>query len=369
MKKCLGCGVTLQTIDPQMPGYIRQDVFENLNEENGVVYCERCYKLIHYNQNTVVEIKEEVFFENIKKINDKDVLIVNVVDIFDLEGTLVENIRKYFLFQDLIVIGNKFDLFLESVKREKIKDYLDNYLKEKNINPIHTLITSSLNKQDLETLGETLEKYANGRDIYFFGYTNVGKSSLLNGLLDYYKVDRQKITVSQIPATTLDLIEITLPNQLKLYDMPGIINPKQLTHYLEKKNLKLVLPKKRVKPKVYQLEPGQVLFIGGVCRIIFEKGANASFVVYVSNNLIVHRRKKTNYHKFYEEHKDDLLKIPNKNERKGLGNFVQYKYQITKEEKIDITISGLGFITIVGDAYVTIETFANLKVAKRKAII
>ena len=42
----------------------QKEVYER---SQGEFYCERCYKLIHYNQNTKVDISESEFIENIKK--------------------------------------------------------------------------------------------------------------------------------------------------------------------------------------------------------------------------------------------------------------------------------------------------------------
>lgn len=365
-EKCAGCGAKIQTTNPEKIGYIKKEVYER---SQGEFYCERCYKLIHYNQSTKVEISESEFIENIKKINNKDVLIVNVVDIFDLEGTLVENIRSYFPTQDILIVANKFDLFLDSVKVSRIKAYLEDYLKKLNINQKATIIVSSFNKQDIRRLVNEIERLQAGSDVYMFGYTNVGKSSLINAILSFIKERKQKITVSSAPSTTLDFIEIPLLNNTKLYDMPGIVNPKQLSYYLERTNLNLILPKKQVKPKIYQLNPGQTLFLGGVAKINFIEGKRSSFIVYASNNLVIHRTKYENAKSFYDKHKDDILKIPSPSERELLGNFKEYNFKVTEAEKIDITISGLGFVTIVGNAEITLEAFEKIKVGERKAII
>ena len=42
-KKCVGCGITLQSKDINNLGYVPKE------KENDAKYCERCFKLIHYN--------------------------------------------------------------------------------------------------------------------------------------------------------------------------------------------------------------------------------------------------------------------------------------------------------------------------------
>lgn len=364
--RCDGCGAKIQTTDPAKEGYIRSEVYLK-NPDN--FYCERCYNLIHYNKNLPITISDESFLDNIKKIQDKDVLIVNVVDIFDLEGTLVHEVNEYFPDKDIIIVANKFDLFLDSVKVTRVKNYLQEYLKANNIQAKATIIMSSFNNRDIVRLINEIEKFQKGRDVYMFGYTNVGKSSIINKITTFLKGKYPKITVSNAVSTTLDFIKIPLPNKTFLYDMPGIVNNHQITHYLNRENLNLLSPKKFIKPKVYQLNPEQALFLGGLCKLLFESGSRASFVVYVPNSLVIHRTKLENAEKFYAEHLDDILKIPNTEERENLGGFVKHHFKITEGEKMDITISGLGFVTISGNVDLTVETFEKIKIGMRKAII
>jgi len=89
----------------------------------------------------------------------------------------------------------------------------------------------------------------------------------------------------------------------------------------------------------------------------------------VSNNVLVHRTKLENASDFYDKHKDDILLYPTKKEREKLGNFVTKKVKFSKENKIDIAISGLGFITVYGTGYLNITYFNNVKVIVRKAMI
>lgn len=364
--RCDGCGIKIQTTDPASPGYIRSDVyFKNPDS----FYCERCYNLIHYNKNLPIEITDSVFMDNVYKIQNKDALIVNVVDIFDLEGTLVANLNELFPNKDIILVANKFDLFLDSVKVTKIKNYLQEYLKANGISVKSAIIISSFKNNDIIRLINEIEKHQYGRDVYLFGYTNVGKSSIINKITSFLKGKYPKITVSNAVSTTLDIIKLPLPNKTFIYDMPGIVNDHQLSYYLNKENLNLFSPKKFIKPKVFQLNPKQALFLGGVCKLLFTNGERSSFVVYVPNNLVVHRTKLENADSFYSDHKDDILKIPNEDERNKLGDLVSYDFSISKDDKVDITISGLGFVTIVGDVELRVETFKKIRIGKRRAII
>ena len=155
----------------------------------------------------------------------------------------------------------------------------------------------------------------------------------------------------------------------KKHDTPGLLNRNNLIYFLDKKTLDCITPKKYVKPRTFQLSPKQSLFIQGFVRIDFIDGEKSSFVANVSNNVLVHRTKLENADEFYEKHKDDILLYPTKSERERLGTFVVKKVKFSKENKIDIAISGLGFITVYGTGYLNIKYFNNVKVIVRKAMI
>ena len=63
--KCLGCGATLQTIDPKKIGYVKSDI---LYSEKAELLCERCFNLKHYNKTVDVFINERQFLTNTDKI-------------------------------------------------------------------------------------------------------------------------------------------------------------------------------------------------------------------------------------------------------------------------------------------------------------
>ncbi len=59
--------------------------------------------------------------------------------------------------------------------------------------------------------------------------------------------------------------------------MPGIINDHQMTYYLDKNTLNKVLPKKYIKPKTFQLNEKQTLFISGFAYFNYLEG-DKSFI-------------------------------------------------------------------------------------------
>ncbi|MBA5760121.1 50S ribosome-binding GTPase, partial [Escherichia coli] len=72
-----------------------------------------------------------------------------------------------------------------------------------------------------DTLLEKIEELRNGQDVYVVGFTNVGKSTLINRIIKQASGENNVITTSQFPGTTLDKIEIPLADGNVLVDTPG----------------------------------------------------------------------------------------------------------------------------------------------------
>lgn len=365
MKRCEGCGAVMQTVDTGKPGYVPVEVYL---ANPAQIYCERCFNLLHYNRKTEVEISEEDFFKHLKEIAESKALVVNVLDIFDLEGTFQEELRRYFPNNPLLVVGNKFDLFLNSVRLLKVEAYLNHFLREHGIRPQGTMVISAKKHGDLQRLLDEILRLQDNRDVYLFGTTNVGKSSLINGLIELLRIERQKLTVSSTIGTTLDLVKIPLPNGTYIIDTPGIPNHKQATYYLDHENLQLMIPKKYLKPRVYQLSPGQTLFIGGFGYLQYLNGSRSSFVVNIPSTLPVHRTKNEAAADFFAVHRDDILKIPNVEERERLGELREFRFSFGPQKQ-DLAISGVGFITMVGRGDISFYCYEKIKVSTREAII
>ena len=83
-------------------------------------------------------------------------------------------------------------------------------------------------------------------------------------------------------------ISLKFPFQMGsvLVDTQGIINHHQMAHFVDKRDLKVITPKKEIKPKVYQLNEGQTLFFGGLGRFDYMKGGRRSFSCHFSNELL-----------------------------------------------------------------------------------
>ena len=124
IEKCKGCGAVIQFLDNTKVGYIKEEVYTKRKEENKEILCERCFRLKHYNEVEKVTIDEEKFLEYARSYVTNNMLVCLIVDMFDLDGTLIKNINEIFPHNEILVIGNKYDLFMRSNRPTKLKKFL-----------------------------------------------------------------------------------------------------------------------------------------------------------------------------------------------------------------------------------------------------
>jgi len=337
---CIGCGAKIQTERKDDIGYAPPSSIEK-----ETVICQRCFRLKHYNEVQDVNLTDDDFINILNGIGKSKGLIVKIVDIFDFNGSWLPGLHRYVGNNDVLLIGNKVDLLPKSVNKNKVTHWLKREAKELGLKPIDVLLISAEKGHFIREAMEKIEEYRNGQDVYVVGCTNVGKSTFINRIIREVSGEEHVITTSYFPGTTLNMIEIPLDDGNAIFDTPGIINHHQMAHFVDKKELKTITPKKEIKPRVYQLNEEQTLFFGGLARLDYLKGGRRSFVCYLSNELNIHRTKLEKADQLYEEHIGDLLQPPGKENVSHLPPLVRHEFSL-KEEKMDIVFSGLGWVTV-----------------------
>ena len=307
MNKCIGCGVST---------------------ENNL--CERCFRIRNYNEYKKIDVDGKVFLDNLNKIN-KDDLVVLVIDLLNIPENL--DIIKNKINNKTILVINKFDLS-PTDNVERYKKYFDKY----KINVIDTVCISTKNNYNLDYLYELIKKNVNDK-VYFIGYTNSGKSSLINKLIYNYSNDNTVITTSYLANTTLDIIEIKLDDFI-LVDTPGIIVDNNINN-LDDSILKKLSKGKRIKPISYQVKGKQYIYIEDLVKISLE---NNDIIIYVPSNIEVER--------YYKE--------------KEFNKCKSIDYNIV--DTIDIVIPNIGFIK-VKSGLVNIAISKDIEIYTRKPLI
>lgn len=357
--KCLGCGVKVQSTDPNLPGYVSEiHIIEN--EDN--VYCKRCFDVIHYNRRYTVPPENKAFIAKMKSLqkkNSKDVILL-MVDVLDIYGGFIDGLDELIGNLPVIVLINKIDLMPKSIKLKHLELTTREIGKSLGLNIISVYPISAKSKKNIETVVNKIDKLRYSRysrktnfdNCYVVGCASVGKSTLINSLREMcFGENLYPITTSDQFQTTLDLIKIELGNKFFIYDTPGIINQKSFNAYLNYDSVKILTPKTYLKVRTYQLKNNQTIYLGGLVRTDFIEGENISVSCFVSNQLYVHRTKIEQADHLFETQTFKMLVPPlEQDELDKLGNLKTYELDCFENNKFyDIIIPGVGFLHVKGD--------------------
>ena len=318
MTKCIGCGVILQDKFPNKEGYTR-----SLDNK----FCERCFNIKHYNKYLKVDDKD--YSDVIKDIDKHGDLILLVTDFLNLY-----NLDELKLNSPVILVLTKTDLLPRSINKEHL-------LSNIKLNVLAKIMVSSKNNYNFDLLYELIMKYKKSNNVYVIGYTNAGKSSLINKFLKNYGSFEGTITVSNLPSTTLDLIENKVNDKLTLIDTPGLLDKGSMILLASSLMLKKITPKKEVRPISYQIKDFQSLLIEDFMRIDME---NTNVICYMSNAL-------------------DFRRVYNKK------NCNLSSYDIDMRKNQDLVIKGLGFITFKKNCHITLWLLDGISYLIRDSII
>lgn len=364
--RCIGCGAVIQSEDPKEPGYTPQAAIKK-GLENNELYCQRCFRLRHYNEIAPVSLTDDDFLQLLNHIRDGNALIVYVVDIFDFNGSLIPGLHRFVGDNPVLLVGNKEDLLPRSLRRSRLRDWIRQQANLAGIRPIDTVLVSAKKNHQIEDLLNEIEKYRHHRDVYVVGVTNVGKSTLINQIIKQRTGVQDLITTSRFPGTTLDKIEIPLDDGHELVDTPGIIHQHQMAHVLPATALKLISPQKEIKPRTYQLSDGQTIFLGGIGRFDYLKGPKVGVVAYFDNNLNLHRTKLSNADHFYQKHLGELLTPPTLEDKEQIPPLERFEFSTS--EKTDLVFEGLGWITVPKGIAIAGWAPKGVRVLTRRAMI
>lgn len=320
MTKCIGCGAILQDVYPNEEGYTN-----DLSNE----LCERCFNIKHYNK--YVRVKDKDYTQIIKKIDLKKDLIILVTDFLNLY-----NLDDLKVDSPVILVVTKADLLPRSINKEGLLKRI-----KCKLNVVSKILISSKNNFNLDLLYSEILKYKKSNNVYVIGYTNAGKSTLVNKMLKNYGNIVGEITTSNLPSTTLDLISNKVNDELTLIDTPGLLDSGSLVLLSSKELLKKITPKKEIRPISYQVKGKQYLLFEDFMRLDLE---DTNIICYMSNDIEIRR--------VYKD-RESILK--------------RYDFKIGINQ--DLVIKGLGFITFKKNCDVTLWLTKECKYLIRDSII
>lgn len=332
-KRCAGCGVQLQDENILQEGY-------TTNLENDL--CQRCFRMKNYGEYQVVTKSNEEYIEILKSVGETKDLVLYITDLLNLEKN-IEEIRTI-IPNKMILVLNKMDVLPKSVKEEKLKKYLAN----KDVNFEEIIVISTEKNYNIDYLLKRIKYFQTSKNVYVVGHTNAGKSSLINKLIKNYSDKTQELTMSPLPSTTLNMVNIEINDHLNLIDTPGLVDKGSILNHASPEMVKKISAKKEIKPRTYQLRKNQSIIIEDLVRIDYVEGEKNSFTVFVSNDLKVKR----------------LLNLFNNEELKDKNKIT---YNMKYDE--DLAISGLGFIKIVDKGVIDVYIDKDVDTFTRRSLI
>lgn len=303
-KKCLGCGITLQSVNKKGLGYCPKKVGE-------APYCERCFKIIHYNKASVATLLKESA-KIISIVNKKALHVFFLIEFLNINSETINKFKEIETPKTLII--SKCDVIPKSIKLNNVSAYL----KEEYELDSEIIFVSSTKAKNLGSIMNVLEKES-VTTAYVLGFTNSGKSTLINALYEKYTSNKSKITTSLIPNTTLDFINVKINDNLTLIDSPGFVLNNNLYKNDDIALIKRINPKNYLKPITFQCN--KLMYLNIEDKIIFKINSKSnSLTFYLSNELNIKKS-------FKSTSKEFNLKL------EVLDNS-------------DIIIKGLGFINV-----------------------
>ncbi len=331
-KKCLGCGSVLQSDSVNKEGFVKLSVYDKSD------YCERCFKIMHYGEYSVLDKKIDTdgIIRNIN--SDKIASVAFLIDALNIN----ENIKKYinkFRNNKYILITKK-DVLPKSLKEKKVISYIkENLLDTENI-----MCVSAFKNYNIDKFLDKLNK-DNVRRLYIVGFTNSGKSTFINHILTSLSKS-PTITTSSIPNTTASYIAIKLNSKLTIVDTPGFIDNDAIYNFVDYSKVVKLYPKKELKVKTFQVKSGYSIIVNDILRIENTSLKSNSFSFYMNDKLRYEKIKSKN---------DKLRILPN------------MEYEIN--EPTDILINGLGFVRITKVGMIRVFSLDNKMISKRKSMI
>ena len=331
-KYCIGCGIKLQDSNMLFEGYT-PDLSNDI--------CSRCFKLRNYGEYEINTKSNEEYIDILRTVNETKDLVLYVVDLLNIEKD-IKVIREY-IKNRLILVLTKRDILPKSLNDDKLLDYFKNL----GLDYQDIIIISANKNYNMDELLLMIKKHKSSKNVYVVGHTNVGKSTLINKMIQNYGDEKYELTISPLPSTTLNKINIKLTDDITIIDTPGLVDRGSIVNYVDFDKIKMINAKKEINPDTFQVREGQCLIIPDLLRVDYTAGGKNSFTFFVSNDLEIDKK---------EISRCDLLKDLSKR-------------TINVGYHQDIVVNGLGFIKVVEKAVVDIYVENNVEVFVRDSLI
>ncbi len=347
--RCYHCGAILQCENENEKGYI---IPESLHRATPIqiIYCDRCFETMKAFNNS--ELEQKVDQEVLKILDDAyatDALIIWVVDLFSFNGTLNSEIAKKVKKLNVIVVGNKRDLFPANVKEESLVEYLVETFNAYGIKPKSVRLLGAANKIDSKELIDSMNVARKGHDVYMIGNSTSGKTSIINRAMKGFenKTSRQIKTITY-PGTSVNVLEIPLSRSSFFYELPGISQTTSATGKLEKDVIRQIVPKKAVKVITRSMSAGDALMVGSLAAFEVIKGKATNYRFYSAEGVETRKVQSKKLDDYINENNIRRFARPVSERLVSFLDYDMLEYAMENDKKWhDIAIEGLGWLSFI----------------------
>lgn len=371
------------------------------------VVCTRCHSLRHYGKvkdPSVENLLPEFDFDHtvgrrLGLVSGARSVVLMVVDASDFDGSFPRKVAKlvsdvteenYTAWKQgksgnvprIVLVVTKIDLLPTSLSPTRFEHWVRQRAREGGASKIAKLhFVSPVRDWGAKSLVEDVVEMAGPRGtVWAVGSQNAGKSTLINAIGKCVGGKIGFLTEAPVPGTTLGIVRVegVLPQQAKLFDTPGLLQPHQMTTRLTREEQKLVYVSKELKPRTYRIKIGSTVHIAGLMRLDIEESSVESLyvTVWASPYLPLHMGKTENAQRIREDHFGRQLQPPIGEERvEELGSWVRKEFHVSgnswDSSSVDIAAAGIGWFAIglKGEAALGVWTYDGVDVVLRNALI
>lgn len=346
MNRCSGCGIILQTENEQALGFVK-----SMDHD----LCLDCFNLKHYskviNQNV---IKGDV------PIVSEDALIIYVLSINHLSLRLKYRLDRHFPNSKYILVLNHIDTLEKSVHLGRMIHKIKAEAAQLNMRFDDIIPVSALQDYNVDILIESMKYHQHKKNIYLIGFQNSGKSLLYRRIAEHLNQETPVLSGKK-PGLTQHNFELPF-NHKKLIDTPGIFLEGSIASFIPYEAYKHLTIEARIKPRNFQLNPLQSVYIGGIAAFSYLDGPMRGITFYAAAKTNLHRTKfDETYAKFIE--KKGTLFSPTSDEP-----YVKHTFVVKDDLKYEIMIAEICFIHFEGKGKFEIFAPKGLRILLTEAL-
>lgn len=346
LKRCSGCGVILQADNAEQAGYVK-DISHDL--------CLDCFNLKHYSKVNSVTIHTG----DMPQIKE-EALIVYVLSINHLSLRLKYRLDRHFPNSPVILVINHIDTLEPSVNLNRMIQQIRREANRLQMKFVDVIPVSALQDKYVDVLIESIGHHQKNRNVYLVGFQNSGKSLLFKRIASHLNLET---TVLSGKKPGLTLADFDIPFQgCRLVDTPGIYLKGSIASFLPYESYKDLIIETRVKPKIYQLNERQSLYLGGMCAVSYLEGGFKGIACYASPAMQIHR---TKYDETYE--KFHQMQPSMKHTIEGV-KFVKNTFRLEPDQAFELAISDIAMIHIKGKAAIEVYAPDTMRIVLEEAL-